>query len=518
MVLQSLEIVDRKGDDVGLIDEFRTLTHGEVNARVNQTIHGLRSLGMKPQETVCLLAGNRSEFATTWTATQHAEWQVVPINWHFSAEEVAYVLQDCDARALVADAAFAELAADAADRAGTELRVGFGGPIDGFVDLEELIAAAPTDEPADQTSGRFMLYTSGTTGHPKGVVGSTAVFGGDPLAELATLTSFLELLGIADPDGVTLANAPLYHGGPLGFSLAPAMLGSTLVMRRKWDAAETLQLIDEHRITNVYAVPTHFVRLLALPDEVRSAFDGSSLRTVFHTAAPCPPEVKRRMIDWWGPVINEIYGASEGGFGMSTLVGSEEWLERPGTVGRPTAISEVYVTDDDGNVLGPGEVGTIYLRSLLGLDFEYHGAPEKTAAAHHERGGYTAGDVGYLDDDGYLFLSDRKIDMIISGGVNIYPAEIEACLLQHPAVADIAVIGVPNDEYGEEVKALIEVTAGAETGDQLVAELRNHCREHLAGYMVPRSIDFTDLPRTPTGKLSKRALREPYWENAGRRI
>jgi len=402
--------------------------------------------------------------------------------------------------------------------AGTDLRVMWGGAVNGFLDFEDMLAAASVEEPADQTSGRFMLYTSGTTGHPKGVVGSTAVFGQNPLDVQANLTAFLELVGIGDPDGVSLVNAPLYHGGPLGLAYAPASVGAKLVLRRKWDAEETLSLIDSEQITNLYTVPTHLSRLLALPDSTKQAFDGSSLKVVYHTAAPCPPAVKQKMIDWWGPVINELHGASKGGFGMSTIVASQEWLERPGTVGRPTAISEVFITDEEGNPLPPGEVGVVYLRSLLGLDFEYHDDPDKTAAAHHADGGYTAGDMGYLDHEGYLFLTDRKIDMIVSGGVNIYPAEIEACLVTHPAVADTAVIGVPNEEFGEEVKALVQPAEGYEPDAQLVTELQRHCRGLLAGFMVPRTIEFMELPRTPTGKLSKKALRAPYWEGTGRLI
>jgi long-chain acyl-CoA synthetase len=518
MAVNTRRFADERGDRVAIVDEFDSFTYVDSNARVNQAIHGLRNLGLGKGETVGLLSGNRSEFVTAWSATQHTELRVVPINWHFSAEEVAYVLQDSGATALLADAEYADLAVASADIAGVQTKVAWGGTVDGFVDFEEMLAAESADEPPDQTSGVFMLYTSGTTGHPKGVMSSTATFGQDPAEPQANVESFLELLGLADRTGVTLANAPLYHGGPLGFSLAPSTVGAMLVMRRKWDAEETLRMIDDHGVSTLYAVPTHFARLLALPEETRSSFDGSSLHTVFHTAAPCPPVVKQRMIDWWGPVIYELYGASEGGFAMSTLVSSEEWLDRPGTVGKPTAISEVFITDENGNVLPAGEVGTVYLRSLLGIDFEYHEAPEKTSDAHHPDGGYTAGDVGYLDDDGYLFLSDRKIDMIISGGVNIYPAEIEACLIEHDTVADVAVIGVPNDEYGEEVKALVQVAEGNAETDKTANELKRHCREHLAGYMVPKTIDFMELPRTPTGKLSKKKLRAPYWEGTGRSI
>jgi long-chain acyl-CoA synthetase len=288
-------------------------------------------------------------------------------------------------------------------------------------------------------------------------------------------------------------------------------------MRRKWDALETLQLIDEHQLTFAYAVPTHFVRLLRLPEEARTAFDGSSLELVYHTAAPCPPEVKRQMIEWWGPIISEMYGASESG-GAGCTVTSEQWLQKPGTVGPPLPTTEVVIVGADGEQLGPNEIGQIYLRNLLGADFEYLGDEEKTAKAHLGPATFTFGDVGYLDDDGYLFLSDREIDMIISGGVNIYPAQIEAVLITHPSVADVGVFGVPNDEFGEEVKAAIELVDGVSANNALEQELRQFCRDRLAGYMVPRSFDFQALPRTATGKLLKKDLRRPYWEEAGRAI
>ena len=312
-----------------------------------------------------------------------------------------------------------------------------------------------------------------------------------------------------------LCNAPLYHAGPLGECLIPFTHGATLILRRKWDAEETLALIDEHDVTNYYAVPTHFTRLLKLPQERRDAFSGRSLRHVLHTAAPCPPDVKRRMIDWWGPVLYEVYGASEGS--IATLVDSEQWLAKPGTVGKATPITELVIIGDDREQLGPNEVGQVYVRNLFGIDFEYLGDEEKTRASHLGPGVYTYGDVGYVDDDGYLFLSDRKIDMIISGGVNIYPAEIEAVIITHPAVADVGVFGIPNDEFGEEVKAAVELVPGSDE-DAVEAELRELCHQKLAGYMAPLSYDFGALPRTPTGKLPKRELRARYWAGTGRSI
>jgi long-chain acyl-CoA synthetase len=439
----------------------------------------------------------------------------VPINWHFSVDEIAYVLQNSGATALVADVEFAEKAAAAAEEAGVRIRIAFGGPIEGFTDFEEIVAAGSPDEPVDEAAGVTMFYTSGTTGRPKGVKSSLLKVGGDPAEALERLGLLMSLFE-APTDGVVLCNAPVYHAGPLALCLVPFFMGASLILRRKWDAEETLRLIDEHGVTNYYAVPTHFTRLLGLPQSARDAFSGASLQHVLHTAAPCPPEVKRRMIDWWGPVIFELYGASEGG-GVGTLVSSEQWLARPGTVGQATAITELLIIGEDGEQLGPSEVGQIYVRSLLGIDFEYLGDGEKTQGAHLEPGVFSFGDVGYVDDEGYLFLSDRKVDMIISGGVNIYPAEIEAAIITHPAVVDVGVFGIPHDEFGEEVKAAVELLPGSDEA-VVEAELRKLCRDRLAGYMAPRSYDFGDLPRTATGKLPKRELRAKYWEGTGRNI
>ncbi len=288
-------------------------------------------------------------------------------------------------------------------------------------------------------------------------------------------------------------------------------------MRHQFDAAETLELIDRHHVTNVHLVPTQLTRLLRLPDATRAQFSGESLRIVYHGAAPCPPDVKRRMIDWWGPKLVEYYGGTEGA--MLSTIDSPDWLAHPTSVGKPWPTVQVLVLHDDGTPCAVGEEGTLYVRNLLGMDFEYHRDEAKTAAAHQEPGVFTLGDVGYLDTDGYLHLSDRRIDLIISGGVNIYPAEIEGVLQVHPAVRDAAVFGIPNDEFGEEVKAAVELEPGHDASPALASELLDHCRANLAGYKVPRSIDFeTALPRHPTGKLYKRVLRDAYWQDTGRRI
>jgi len=361
-----------------------------------------------------------------------------------------------------------------------------------------------------------MMYTSGTTGRPKGVRSTSMPLGGDiELAELAS-RGYMSVFGI-DPEARSLITAPLYHGGPYVFGAVPFAAGCPIVLRRRFDPAAVLRDIDEFEISNTYFVPTHFNRLLRLPDEVKAAFDGSSLRTVWHTAAPCPPDLKRAMIDWWGPVLFEVYAATDAGTG--TLISSDEWLRKPGSVGKASPLSEILVVDEDGHAVGPNEVGSVYIVNRLGGDVAYHNDPDKTEAAHLAPGVVTVGDVGYLDDDGYLYLVDRKIDMIISGGVNIYPAEIEARLMGHPAVLDAAVFGIPDDEFGEQLKAAVLLVDGVEPSAALVDDLTSFCREGLAGYKTPRSFDFpAEFPRTDTGKLLKRVLRDPYWIDLDRRI
>jgi long-chain acyl-CoA synthetase len=444
----------------------------------------------------------------------------VPVNWHWVPEEVAYVLANSDSRALLADVRFAELAREAVGRSDApalELAVALGdGAVPGFTSYDELLDAASPDEPADQTLGGPMFYTSGTTGRPKGVVSSLVPPGSPAAAGKLLGAGVVGMLGLSAA-GTTLLEGPVYHSAQWAFSYLPMLAGSSVVMRHKFDARETLELIDRHAVTNLHLVPTQFIRMLKLDPEVRAGFDGSSLQAVFHGAAPCPPDVKRRMIDWFGPVITEYYGATEGA--IISMIDSKTWLEKPGSLGKPLEHIEVIVVREDGGRGGSGKEGQLYFRNRRGGDFEYHKDPEKTAAAHLEPGVFTFGDVGFIDDDGDLFMSDRKIDMVISGGVNIYPAEIEGVLVAHPAVADAAVFGVPHVEMGEEVKAAVELVAGQQPGARLADELIAHCRAHLAGYKAPRSIDFeTALPRHPTGKLYKRLLRDPYWKDSGRRI
>jgi long-chain acyl-CoA synthetase len=336
----------------------------------------------------------------------------------------------------------------------------------------------------------------------------------DPDTAAALSSMLASLFEVEAGTGVHLAAGPLYHAAPLAFGTGALHMGQGVVLMDKWSPERTLELIEKYRVTTSHMVPTMFHRLLALPDEVKARYDTSSLRNVIHAAAPCPVDVKRKMIEWWGPVIYEYYAATEGG---GTYVTSPEWLDHPGTVGRAFPGATIKILDDEGDECPPGTSGTVYMGSAIG-GFEYYKDPEKTANAR--RGDlFTVGDVGSLDADGWLFLNDRQADMIISGGVNIYPTEIEAALLTHPQVGDAAVFGVPNEEWGEEVKAVVEPAEGVTPSEELAEELLAHCRSRLAGYKVPRSLDFRDeLPRYPTGKLYKRLLRDEYWQRHERKI
>ena len=514
---------EAKPDELALVDEHGEVTWGALDERVNRAIHGMRAAGVSRGDAVALLCGNRNELFEATLAGMHAGWVLVPVNWHWVADELEYVLRDAGAVALVYEGRFADVATEALarlDDGAVPVRVVVDPAADlpeGHVGWEALLAGAPAGEPDDQVTGGPMFYTSGTTGFPKGVRSSLTRVGEDPALWQLVAGSICDLLDLP-ADGVTLLEGPAYHSAQWAFSVAPLIgRGSTIVMRHRFDAAETLELIDRYAVTNVHLVPTQMTRMLKLPDEVRAGFEGTSLATVMHGAAPCPPEVKRSMLEWWGPVVSEYYGGTEGGF-LSIATG-EQWLAKPGTLGTPTWMAEIAILREDGTPADVGESGEIWFRSTMGNDFEYHNAPDKTANAHRDGGWGTLGDVGYLDEDGLLFMSDRRIDMIISGGVNIYPAEIEGVLVDHPAVADAAVFGIPDDEFGEQVKAAVELVAGAEVSDDLEAELIAHCRAHLAGYKAPRSVDVHEaLPRQPTGKLYKRLLRDPYWESTGRSI
>ncbi len=510
------QIVERKPDEVAVYDELGTTTWAELNERSNRLIHALRALGLEVGDRVALLASNRHEYMEVNLACFNAGWLLVPVNWHLAAREIEYVIEDSGVKVVIADPMFLDNAVKASVNAPRKVMLS-GAQADGFDAYEDLLADASPDEPPAQSTGGNMFYTSGTTGNPKGVR-STAMQPGSSLDGLQGMIDGLRGLLRILPEAKMFVNSPLYHAGPYAWTMVSGGTGSSIVMRQKFDPQRTIEDLQNEKVEQAYFVPTHFVRFLKLPDDVKQSFDPSSLRAVFHTGAPCPPDVKRAMIEWWGPVFVDYYGASEGP-GSGTIIDSKEWLSKPGSVGKPLPTCEVWILDDDGKRLGPNEIGQIYFKNLLGADFEYHNADDKTKSAHLEPGVFTYGDIGYLDDDGYLFLSDRKIDMIVSGGANIYPAEIESVLITHPAVADVAAFGVPNDEFGEEVKVAVQLAEGQRPGEELEKELREFARERLAGYKVPRSVDFHEsFPRTPTGKLQKRLLRDPYWEGKDRAI
>jgi long-chain acyl-CoA synthetase len=501
-------------DRVAIITPTGSRTFGELNRRANQLAHTLRARGVQPGNGVAVLCGNRPEFVETYYACMRIGARMTPINWHLTGDEAGYIVDDCEATAFVADADFASAAATAAQRAPrATARLAVGGPIAGFEPYDDAITGVPDNDVTDPVVGGTMLYTSGTTGRPKGVHradSATAAVNRTPLAIAVSRSARY------DPEhDVALCTGPLYHAAPLAFSLVgPIALGATVVIMESFDAEEMLRLVEQHRVTHIHVVPTMFHRLLALPDAARNRYDVSSLKFIVHGAAPCPVHVKQAMIDWLGPIIFEYYAATEGG---GVYIDSHEWLAKPGSVGRPWE-NTVAVLDDEGAPCATGEVGTVFFVAPEKGRFEYFKAPEKTASAYRDNL-FTLGDLGYLDADGYLFLTGRSAEVIISGGVNIYPAEVDAVLLEHEAVADAATVGVPNREWGEEVKAVVELHRDRQPTDELAAELLAHVRDRLAHFKCPRSVDFVDvLPRSDAGKVLRRQIRDRYWEGSSHTI
>jgi len=489
-------------------------SYAELEARSRAMAHGLRGLGLRAGDTVAFLMDNCEQFFDVYWATQRIGLYLTPINWHLGPAEVAYILENSEARLLVASAGV-ETAARVRDEAPASLGEfwSVGGEIPGFSALETIVRSIDAQGALEgQVPGSVMIYSSGTTGFPKGIRKPLppTEFRDDDFAE--SQTRFIRLFGFRDGDRY-LCPAPLYHAAPLRSCAATHCLGGTVYAMTRFDAEQALEIVERHRIEASQWVPTHFKRLLSLPDSVRAAHSLTSLRVAVHAAAPCPVPIKRRMMDWWGPILTEYYAGTEGG---GTLIRSDEWLEHPGSVGRPwNGVELALFGDGDDIVTGPGEEGAIYFRDRLGAKFHYHGDEEKTRSVY--RGDwFTLGDIGYRDAGGFLFLTDRQSNMIVSGGVNIYPQEAENCLMAHPKVYDVAVIGVPDEDMGEQVKGVVIPAQAQFEASALEAELIEYCRIHLAGYKVPRGIDFTDsLPRTETGKLLKRKLRDRYREIAG---
>jgi long-chain acyl-CoA synthetase len=491
------------------------VTYAQLDAASNRLAQLLYARGLRWGDHIALCMDNCARYLEVTWAAQRSGLVYTPINFHLTAEEMAYIVSDCDARALIVGAALGEtpiaLARQLAPQ--VEIRLAAGGALPGYEPYETAVAGQPPLPLAEELEGSPMLYSSGTTGRPKGVMQPherTPMGGGPPLLQL-----FCRLYAV-DADAVYLSPAPLYHAAPNHFCMSILRAGGTVVVMERFDPAAALAAIERYRVTHSQWVPTMFVRLLKLPEAERRRYDLSSHRIAIHAAAPCPIAVKEQMIAWWGPILFEYYSSTEGV--GATTIDSADWLAHKGSVGRALT-GTIHILDDDGNELPPGEPGRVFFEPATPVPVSYHKDPVKTASLRNAAGWGSVGDIGYVDAEGYLYLTDRKDFMIVSGGVNIYPQEIENLLVTHPRVADVAVFGVPNDEMGEEVKAVVQPLDMAAAGPALAAELQAFCRQHLAGYKCPRSIEFiAELPRAPTGKLYKRLLRDRYWQGRTKRI
>ncbi len=477
---------------------------GRVAAAANRMSRALRAQGVVSGDVMAIVAPNCAEYLVAYLAATQIGMYVVPVNWHLAQPEIQYILEDSRARVLVAHERFASAINSVLSRMGSKppIRICFGS-IDDFTSLTDFARDHEGAALRDPLQGRVLGYTSATTGKPKGVLLPLA----DAERMLDLSISTRTAVGMLPEEHVFLCVSMLYHGAPLDAAAVALHMGHSTVLMDRMSPETVLQLIERYEVTYAYIVPSMFGRLLRLRDSGGAKYSISSLRRVVHVGAPCPVDVKRRMIEWWGPILWEVYGATEG---SGTIVGSEEWLSRPGTVGRPIPGSRLMIVDEDGNELPPGEIGTIYMTRFAGDRFEYLGDPEKTRASY--RGDFfTVGDMGYVDDEGFLFLCDRKIDMINLSGMKVYPAEIESILITHPHVADCAVFGVPDALTGEAIAAVIQPDIGAPPPSELMSSVTRMLREHLSVMKIPRYIETTaDLGRAATGKLNKRRLREHY--------
>lgn len=488
-----------------LAGDGSTLTYGELEARSNRLAQLLRANGLGPGDHIAVLLENHLRYFEVCWAAQRAGLYYTTVNWHLGGDEAAFIVDDCEARVLITSAACRAVATALVSRTPrVTRRLMIDGTAPDHESYEAAIAGHPPTPIADECEGAMMLYSSGTTGQPKGIIPPQL---GAPWGTIPPVHDLNRRTYGVDADSVYLSPAPMYHSAPLNFCLMVQRLGGTAVVMEKFDAAAALDAIARYRVTHSQWVPTMFVRLLKLPAATRTAHDLSSHRVAIHAAAPCPLDVKRAMIDWWGPILWEYYSATERP-GI-TVLSPEEWERHPGSVGR-AVLGTVHIRADDGRDCAPREPGTVYFAN--GPQFVYHGDPAATAASRSPQGWTTVGDVGWVDEDGFLYLTDRKAFMIISGGVNVYPQEAENALASHPAVLDVAVFGVPNAEFGEEVKAVVQLVEPSQASPALATALIAHCRDRLAHYKCPRSVDFAAaLPRLPTGKLAKHTLRARYW-------
>ena len=503
MVLRAVELATSRPDEIALRDDTRALGWAAVNATLNRVVNAVGELDLGPHRRLAVLADNAVETVLAHLGALLAGTSSVPVNFHLNVDEVSYILADSGAQALFVGPSTAAVGVEAAHRAGVPVVIGWT-DAPGVRSWDDWLAAASDAEPSPDVAPRpNLMYTSGTTGRPKGVDLPPTMFAGG-----GTMTEHVAALGESAfaALGTHLVVGPMYHTGPLsGVRLLAA--GVPVVVLGRFDAERVLAAIETHRVETTVMVPTHFVRLLALPAEVRERYDVSSLRLVAHTGASCPIDVKRQMIEWFGPVLRDSYGATE--VGTTCTISSEEWLAHPGSVGRAVPPFRALVVDHDGNEVPAGTEGRLYFEDATGRGIVYPGDPAKTAAAHLRPGVFTLGEIGYLTADGFVYITDRFSDMVVSGGVNIYPAEAEQVLIEHPQVADVAVIGVPDAEMGEAVKALVVPADASDPPDG--AALIAWCRERLAGYKCPRSVDVVDsIGRTPMGKVNKRELRRRY--------
>ena len=488
-----------------MADTGEVVTFGQLEENANQCSHYFRKLGLQPKDHICILMENNNRFLEIVLAAQVAGLYFSTISSYLKTSEIEYIINDSTSKILVTSYEKRDVVADLMDQCPyLENIIMVNGTIKNFKSYEKEIAKYPKTPVPICTPGRDMLYSSGTTGRPKGVVATTEEeikFG-----EMHDSVAILIMLYNINEDTVYLSTAPLYHAAPLRFCMWVLSSGGTVVVMKKYESLQALSLIEKYKATHSQWVPTMFIRMLKLPEDERNQFDLSSHKLAIHAAAPCPVEVKEQMINWWGPILFEYYAGTEGNSFIA--IGSDEWLTHKGSVGK-CYIGKIHILNEIGNELPVREPGTVYIEG--GNTFEYHNDPNKTAESRTPLGWNTIGDVGYVDEEGYLYLTDRKANMIISGGVNIYPQEVENLLVMHPKIMDVAVFGIPNDDFGEEVKAVVELFDTSDAGPALEEELMEYCRDNLAKYKCPKSIDFIDdMPRTPTGKLIKRLLKDKY--------
>jgi long-chain acyl-CoA synthetase len=494
----------------------RVVSYRELDDRSNQLAQLFYDAGLRFGDHIAVLMENRAEYFEPCWAAQRSGLIFTCVNYHFNAEEVAYILDDCDAQVLVVSDTMREVAAELVDKMpGVKVRLAVGGPIDGYEPYEDALARYPASPLAEELEGVRMLYSSGTTGRPKGVKYKIErrLISEATAPEMGMMTTVWRM----DENAVYLSPAPMYHSAPLFYCMSTMRLGGTAIVMENFDPEFALQCIEKYKVTHAQFVPTMFVRMLKLPESVRTKYDLSSLEVAIHAAAPCSVETKRKMIEWWGPIIDEYYSATEG-MG-ATFINSADWLAHPGSVGR-SMLGPIHILDEEGGEQPPGRVGTVWFEPPANRPgFEYHKDQVKTRDSFNTRGWSTVGDMGYLDEDGYLYLTDRRTFMIVSGGVNIYPQEAENVLIDHPKVYDCAVFGIPDPEMGERVHGVVQPVSWDEAGPELEKELLAFCREHLAHYKCPKAIDFDrELPREQTGKLYKRLLRDRYWGDKTSRI